>query len=119
MIKPEDLAGVDEGLARRVILAGRVIAPCIVNLTGEDREDALAVLAGVAAEADERGARSVKSQRIGPGAVEYVAESAWFTDEDKSSLRALCVSVAPDSIPLGSFPRAGLVRRVWPEETDC
>lgn len=119
MLQADDLAGVENGLALRIIAAALFIAPGLDDLeAGRDREMAIAVLLGVAKEARVRGARHVKSQRMGPGSVEYVSAAAWFTDEDKGSLRALCGPGAGAGQPAGSFPKPGLIGRLWPEQHD-
>lgn len=117
MIEPDDL-GVDEQLARRVISTARSFAPCLDTLTGTAREDAVAILSGVAAEAEARGVRSVASQSVGTAKVTYGSATSWFTDDDRDGLRALCQSVAAGAgHPVGSFPApSGALRKAWPEE---
>jgi len=119
VIRPDDLTGVDATLARRIIAVGRSIAPGIDNLAGDLREDALAILAGVAGEAKARGSRLVKSQRIGPASVDYTATASWFSEDDKNALRNLCVVTPSTQGPIGQFPAAGMVSRVWPELREC
>lgn len=116
MIAAEDITGVDATLARRVIVHARSIAPCLESLDGDMKKDAVALLTGVAAEAAARGARHVRAQRIGPASVDYGPASSWFTDDDRRALRALC-GAAAGGLPLGSFPRPGIIGRLWPE--DC
>lgn len=122
-IIPEDLTGVDVGLARRIISTARSIAPSLHSLDGEDREDALAILVGVAAEAEARGARFVASQAVGSGSMSYTQASSlsWFTDDDRAGLRAICLSASMlgGGHPVGRFPKATKVfKQVWPEEEE-
>jgi hypothetical protein len=121
-ISPDNLGVSDVQLARRVIVHARMtIAPCLDSLTDEPREDAIAILAGVAKEAMARGARDVTSQRVGTASVSYGSASSWFTDDDKAALRALCApaSTADGSHPIGRFPLpARAYRHVWPEEEE-
>lgn len=116
MIFADDLAGVDENLARRILAVARFIAPGLDHLDGEPRNDAIAILLGVAAEAKARGSRLVKAQRVGPASVDYQAGS-WFADDDRNALRALCAAPATTGHPVGSFPKpARVFSRLWPEE---
>lgn len=116
MIVPADIPGVDEDVARRIIVAARSIAPCIDSFPddSEQKKDAIAVLRGVAAEVPKAGSRRVKSQRIGPASVEYWNTDTW-ANEDRTALRALCSPSPVAGIPMGSFPKAGVVGRIWPE----
>jgi hypothetical protein len=116
VIGKTDLAGVDETLALRVIATARSIAPCLQTLEGDDRDTAIAILRGVAAEAKRRGARHVKGQSVGPARVDYGAAESWFFPDDRAPLRALCGGSAPTGGPIGSFPTSSLVSRLWPEE---
>lgn len=120
-ITAEDLNVPDELLARRVLAHARVIAPCLQTLTGDAREDAIAILQGVAREAMARGARSVVSQSVGTARVSYGSASSWFTDDDRAALRVLCPavaeSVASAGHPVGRFPNpTRAYKTVWPEE---
>lgn len=116
MITPNHL-GVDEDLARRIIVLARSIAPCIDSFAedSEDFKNAAAILRGVAAEVMARGSRSVQSQRVGPAQVTYVVTGSSFSDDDRAALRALCASATLPGLPVGSFPESGTVGRVWPE----
>lgn len=118
MIEATDLTGVDENTALRVIAYAISIAPCIDSLPagGRDRKLAVALLVGVGKEMKARGSRQLKSQRIGPAAVDYVAVASCFSAEDRSALRALCVTSAGAGNPIGSFPTGRPVSRIWPEE---
>lgn len=114
-MRPDDLAGVDESLARRIISVARSIAPCLDSLTGDARDDAIAILKAVAAEVKSRGSRQVVSQHVGPATVTYDVGSA-FTSDDRAALRDLCsTSPAVGGHPTGSFPKERPVGRVWPE----
>jgi hypothetical protein len=116
----DDLPGIDETTALRVIAHARSIAPCLDSLDGELKKSAVAVLTGVAREAVGRGSRAVKRQNVGPAGIEYVPAASWFTDDDRSALRAMCSVVAGPTpgLPVGRFPKAGLLSRVWPEQAD-
>ncbi|MEO5919929.1 MAG: hypothetical protein ABIQ01_02185 [Pseudolysinimonas sp.] len=122
MIKPDDLTGVAEDLARRILVTARSIAPCLDSLedeAGEDtpklKSDAIAILKGIA----KSGGRShlLKSQRVGPAAVEYNAGS-WWADDDRAALRSLCALASTGGLPIGEFPATSkALTRMWPE--DC
>ena len=95
----------DEQLARRVLAVARSFAPCLNRLEGEDRDLAVAVLSGVAAEAEGRGSRLASSERVGSASV-WWRDAVWFTSEDKDALRALCDAVtAGTGLAVGHFPR--------------
>lgn len=117
MIDAQDLDGVDEALARRVLAHTHFIAPCVISLLpgSQEHEYAVAILQGVAAEAKARGSRLVKSERIGPAAVDYQSVDSWFSTDDRNALKALCNVTASAGGSVGSFPPASLVSRVWPE----
>lgn len=122
MIEPTDLTGVEETLARRILVHARTIAPCLDSLIdGEEGEpkpksDAIAILLGVAREVPAVGSRRVKSQRIGPAQVEYFDVPSAFSDDDRNSLRSLCSVASSGGLPIGSFPRpARVVDAMWPE----
>lgn len=117
MIGPTDLTGVDETLARRVLLHARSIAPCLNNLPdGDDRDGAIAVLRGVAAEATARGSRQIKGQRIGSASVDYTGVDSWFSVDDKAALRSLCSVGTPGPTPIGEFPKpARVISSMWPD----
>lgn len=121
-ILPGDLNVSDAELARRVIVHARTtIAPCLNSLEGDDRLDAIAILAGVAKEALRRGSRDVVNQKVGTASVSYGSVSSWFTDDDRAALRALCAqaSTTDGSHPIGRFPLATRAyRHVWPEEEE-
>lgn len=118
MITPANLGG-DEDLARRVIVLARSIAPCIDSFdsSSEEFKNTVAILRGVVAEIIARGSRGVQSERIGPSTVTYVVNRSSFSDDDRAALRSLCNATPRPGLPLGSFPPAGVVGRVWPEET--
>lgn len=117
-IDPADLVGIDAAMAARVIAVARSIAPCLDSLVDADRTLAIGILTSVASEATARGMRGVKSQRIGPAAVEYFSATSWFADDDRAALRGLCPAVAVPGTPIGEFPTPGIIDRVWPEQTD-
>lgn len=117
MIQPSDLEGVPETTARRVLATARSIAPCIATIEGEPRLDAIAILQALAADGISRGSRHVRSQRVGPAGVEYRDVGSWFSEDDKSALRALCSITGSPRDPSGSFPAASrTVSELWPEE---
>jgi hypothetical protein len=123
MIEPAEL-GVDEALALRVLGVARSFAPLLDSIgdaqTAEairDRETAVAILSGVAAEARDRGSRLVKAQRIGPAGVDYADAGSWFSADDRAALINLCAKpAATSSGPRGHFPKPGITSRLWPEE---
>ena len=121
MITPDDLPGVDPTLARRIITMARSIAPGLDNLVDgagdgdpKPRADAIAILIGVTAESVDRGSLGIKQQVMGPARVTYSDLGSWFTDDDRSALRALVLALNPPFNPLGSFPhRDHEVERLW------
>jgi hypothetical protein len=119
-IAPTDIAGVDQDVARRVIAEARSIAPCLDSLAGEPRYDAIAIIKGIAVEGAGRGSRLIKSQRMGPGQVEYFDVASWFSAGDRAALRALCTdgSTDPVGLPVGSFPLDQPFDSIWPETPD-
>ncbi len=116
MIEASDIAGASELTALRVIAFAQTVAPCLQSLEGDQRALAVAVLTGVALELEQRGSRLIRDQGIGPARVGFVSAESVFTEDDKAALRALCGSVALPGAPVGHFPAAGVVRRVWGEE---
>lgn len=112
----------DQTLARRILVYARtVIAPRLDELEGNSREDAIAILTGVAREAQARGPRGITSQGVGSASVRYESTSTWFTEDDRQSLRALCArelaGIAASGHPIGVFPKPPRVfKAVWPEE---
>jgi len=116
-ISAGDLTGIADGTARRVIAEGRSIAPCLDSLSGEPRNDAIAILEAVARELVGRGSQNLKRQRIGVAEADYYDVRTAFSDGDRAALRALCSATtnpAPGS-PVGSFPIEDPFRRIWPE----
>ncbi|PPF64544.1 hypothetical protein C5E11_03895 [Clavibacter michiganensis] len=116
MITADDLTGVDELTAHRILAVAHTIAPCLDTLDGEPKSRAIAVLRGVAADVLPRGSRRVKSQRIGPASVEYFDAASWFSTDDRAALRGLCQSASAGNTPIGQFPRPGILKNLWPEE---
>lgn len=116
MITPEDLPGVDENVARRLLVAARSIAPCIDSFgdDSEEKKNAIAVLLGVLADAPAVGSRRVRSQRIGSASVDYWNADTWLA-EDRAALRSLCASAGRGGLPVGSFPADRPIGRLWPE----
>lgn len=119
MIDKDDLTGVEELLAVRLIAVARSIAPCVITLPeGPDRKTAIAILRGIAGEAKSRGSLLVKGQRIGPAGVDYSTADSWFSSDDRAALKALCLAPTPPNEPIGRFPRPGIIARLWPEDTE-
>lgn len=119
VMEPQDLGIQDLVLARRVLVQARTIAPTLDALSGDAQLDALAILQGVAQEAADRGSRSVASQSVGTAKVVYGAASSWFTDDDRTALRAICRQAIGDGHPVGEFPfPSRTTRNVWPEWPD-
>ncbi|VXB32941.1 hypothetical protein [Pseudoclavibacter sp. 8L] len=122
MITYEALTGVETRLARRVLSAARSIAPALDTLTGERRAEAIAILQGVADDAAVI-RRGIKSQSVAGARVDYTPTDSWFTRDDRSSLRALCLaeskSTPSGAHPIGSFPKAGLITSIWKEDGSC
>lgn len=116
-ITPEQLGG-DADLARRILVRARIIAPCLATLPDESplREDALAILRGVAAEAAAMPPRTLASTGVGPMRESYRDIASCFSADDIESLRSLCGATAAPSLPVGSFPDAGFINRMWPEK---
>lgn len=116
MITPTDIPGVEEDVARRIIVAARSIAPCIDSFPdeSEEKKNAIAILRGVAAEVPTAGSRRVRAQRIGSASVDYWNADTWMP-EDRSALRSMCSAAPAAGGPLGSFPPAGIIGGVWPE----
>lgn len=116
MIYPGDLEGIEAGLARRVLAAARVIAPCIDSLEpGEDRDTVLAILTAAAAEVPAAGSGRVSSQRIGPASVDYRDTDSWFSPMDQAALRSICGASSSARGPVGQFPAPAGLTNVWPE----
>jgi hypothetical protein len=109
--------GVDPDLGRRILVLARIIAPCIEALPDDSplREDAIAILRGVADEAQQLPPRSLASTGVGPMRETYRDIGSCFTEDDRTSLRSLCGLTSAPGLPLGSFPDAGLIGRMWPE----
>lgn len=111
-----DKVGADEDLAREVLIMGRSIAPCFDSFPddSEEQKNAIAILKRVYSESADRGSRNVKSERTGPGAVEWLVRSA-FDGDPGAALRALCASAASAGQPRGSFPTERPISRLWRE----
>jgi len=116
-ITPEDL-GVDEDLARRVLIHARIIAPCLDTLAddSEAKKDALAILRGIVADVGGRGSRFVRSQGVLGASVSYERAASYFEPADRAGLQSLCgITPTASVLPRASFPRPGLVTKIWPE----
>lgn len=112
-----DQLGSDEDLAREVLVIARDIAPCIFSFAddSEEQENALAILRRVYKRVFGRGPTYVKSQRIGPAAVDYGDVGAAFDGDPRRALRALCAPTAAAGHSVGSFPTERPIGGVWPE----
>lgn len=115
VIAPEDLGG-DEDIARRVLVRARSIAPCIDSFEKESEpwKNAVAILKGVLAELPQPGSRRTRSMGRNGTSMSFEIASA-FTEDDKDALRSLCPAATLGGLPIGSFPRPGIVESVWPE----
>lgn len=115
-ITANDISGVDMMTARRVLAVARTIAPDLDSLAGDAREEAVAILCGVAAESPPPGMRRARSQSRNGTSVSWDPYSA-FSSEDRAALRALCgMSTAAAGEPVGSFPASTIASRIWPPE---
>lgn len=118
MITANDLDIPDKALAARIMAQARAIAPCISSLTGDAKDEAIALLQAIARDAASGGARGVASRQVGTARLSYRDVTSWFTDDDRAALRALCA--APGSgtgHPVGAFPApARAYKAIWPEE---
>lgn len=112
-----DQVGTDEDLAREILVIARDIAPCLSTLAddSEEQKDALAILRRVYKDIAGRGNRLVKSQRIGPAAVDYGNVESAFDGQPRRGLRALCGTTAGAGLSRGSFPSGRPLARLWPE----
>lgn len=131
MLKADDLPGISEDLALALIAYAVTEAPCLDRLPAEDsgdeelveyRKRALAVLHRVARAAAKRGDLLVRSQRVGSAGVDYGAVGTAFGEDHLAALRGICASLCsakPTSLPVGSFPRPGIVTGLWPETEAC
>lgn len=120
MINWDDLKGVTEDVARRVLVRARSIAPGVDLLEGEPKKNALAILRGVAAEIPDPGSRRVRKLSRNGTSMDFDPVGDAFTAQDIADLRALCAaSPTPVGLPVGSFPKGRPVGRVWPEEYDA
>jgi hypothetical protein len=111
---------IDEAIARRLLIVARSIAPGLSVLDGEAKNDAIAILQGIAEEAAARGPRFISSQSVGPASVSYSAVRSWFSDDERAALRALVAGAsgaAAPGLPVGNFPKPNTtIGRIWPED---
>jgi hypothetical protein len=112
-----DEVGSDEQIAREVLIIARDIAPCIFTFAddSEEQKDALAILRRVYAHIHDRGPTFVKSQRVGSAGVDYGDIGSAFDGQPRRALRALCTAASSAGLPVGSFPAARPISRIWPE----
>ena len=103
---PEEIHA-DQDLARRVIGYGRNLAPCLDSLEGDDREEVLAVLKGVAGVVAGRVA-GLKGKTVGDWSWTFFSDAEMgsvFGVDDRATLRRLCgVAATQAKGPVGSFP---------------
>lgn len=124
MIEPKDVVASDLDLSRRVIAVSRVFAPCLPNLAGGPRDDALAILRGVARDVQARSSSMVTSQGVGSARVAYIPTRDWLSDEDVAALRLICSEASRSGLspyfhPVGHFPRPHKAfTSLWPEEEE-
>ncbi|MFE9232049.1 hypothetical protein [Cellulosimicrobium funkei] len=117
MIGPQDLPGLDESVARRLLSVARTIAPCLDSLTGDDYDNAIAILEGVAAELPAPGTGRMRSQSRNGTAVTWGDYTSAFGPDDRAALRSLCgTSAAAVGAPVGSFPPSTIACGIWPTE---
>ncbi len=118
MITPADLDGIPERTARRLLAVARSIAPCLHQLDGDDRDTAIAILLGIAAELPAPGTSRVRSQSRNGTSTSFADVKSAFAPDDRTALRTLCGtagSLAASGSPVGNFPPAGIVTSMWPE----
>ncbi|VXB75320.1 hypothetical protein [Pseudoclavibacter sp. 8L] len=116
MITHEALTGVETKLARRVLTVAHSIAPTLDDLEGEPRQNAIAILQGVAEEAAAFH-RRLRSQSTTGARVDYTSIESWFSADDRAGLRSLCKQhSASGPHPIGQFPKPGLLTSIWPED---
>lgn len=124
MIVPNDIitgdggVPVDEDTARRIIAVARSIASRIDEIPDgtEDHKQAIAILRGVARELPAPGEARLKSMSRNGTAVQIDTVRDAFSREDRRALIALCETLGVKARgPIGSFPPAGVVSRLWPE----
>ena len=120
MITTDDLPGVEPQTVRRLLAVARSFAPCLQNLEGEDRETAIAILEGVAAELPAPGSSRIRSMSRNGTSTSFADVRSAFTMDDRTALRTLCgaaTSLAASASPAGSFPASGIITDQWPEKT--
>ena len=104
-IMPMEISS-DEDLARRVIGYGRNLAPCLDELEGDDREEVLAELKGVAGVVAGRVA-GLKGKTVGDWSWTFFSDAEMgsvFGADDRATLRRLCGVAENHSGPVGYFP---------------
>lgn len=108
--------GVDDDLARRILVRARIIAPCIDNFAdgSDEKRNAVAILKGVIAELPENGMLRAKSMSRNGTSIELADIKSAFEGDAAVSLRSLCP--AASGMPRGRFPEADRsIQRLWPE----
>lgn len=117
-ITKEDLGLTDEDLARRVLAYGRLLAPCLSDLDGDPREDAIAILKNVASIAAAR-LPGLKARAVGDWSWTYLTDKemgSMIGADDRAVLTSLCGTQASTAGgPVGSFPAPPReYRGLWP-----
>lgn len=108
--------GVDDDLARRILVRARIIAPCIDNFTdnSDEKRNAIAILKGVIAELPENGMLRATSMSRNGTSITLAAIKSAFEGDPAASLRSLCP--AATGMPRGRFPDPDrTIQRLWPE----
>lgn len=118
-ITPDKLGG-DEDAARRLLVLARSVAPCIQTFPdgSEDQKDAIAILKGALAEVPAAGSARTRSMSRNGTSISYDPVTTAFSQDARDSLATLCAAAADrtdQAMPVGSFPTAPVVERVWPE----
>ncbi|WP_439593894.1 hypothetical protein [Microbacterium sp.] len=116
MITPKDITGVDDDLAREVLVLARSIAPGIDALEGEPRKDAIAIIRRVARDSPTAGSRRTRSMSRNGTSMSF-SSGATFDDDAVRALLALCTTATESrpGLPRGSFPKQSPLTNVWPE----
>ncbi|WP_374978100.1 hypothetical protein ACEYYH_10490 [Microbacterium trichothecenolyticum] len=114
-VGPNQIPGITEFKARRILQIARTFVPCLDSLTGEEKANAIAILQAAALELPEPGSRRVRSQSRNGTSRSLDAYESAFTLEDRAALRALCGSAPATPTPVGSFPEERPLSGVWPE----
>lgn len=113
-----DLTGVEEQLARRVVIHARRLVPSITTVTEEEvKKDAVAILLGIADRASSGHGGTVASQSRNGTSISFREIRRAFTDDAIEDLRSLFEAPLParGGLPVGAFPKPQSTPRLWPE----